>query len=219
MSKGLKKALIIISIFIVIIIGGGYFALKMFGEAFGAECEINNSWTVKEYEIIEYKCLGWAGPHYFPLDLKKNGKDFASSGYKMDSCNIRFEPNNGLYLILNICNGEITELKPQKKEIELQKVDSIIMISGTEPNKTRKLNRKKSEQFAKDWNKSKVSDYREGNLDSIFYPQYQYKIIVFEKENKRQFTAFNFLIADESNWTYYMTNDSDNEYLNRLWKE
>jgi hypothetical protein len=71
MSKGLKISLIIISILIALIISAEYFALKTVGEAFGADCEKNNTWTVDEYEIIEYKCLGWAGPHYYPIDLKK----------------------------------------------------------------------------------------------------------------------------------------------------
>ncbi|PQV44731.1 hypothetical protein CLV33_11810 [Jejuia pallidilutea] len=219
MSRGLKIALIIISILIVLILGGGYFALKTIGEAFGADCEISNTWTINEYEIIENKCLGWAGPHYYPLDLKKNGEYIASSGYKLDSCNFRFEPKNGQYLILNICDKEITELKSHKSEIDIEKVDSIIMVSGIDPNKRIKLNQNKTERFVKDWNKSKVSDYRDGILDSIFHPNYQYKLIVFENRKKKEFVTFNFLIADESNWTYYITNDSDKDYMNRLWNE
>ena len=93
------------------------------------------------------------------------------------------------------------------------------MVSGVESNKTKKLNRIKTERFIKDWNKSKVSDYRDGILDSIFHPNYQYKLKVFENGNKKEFVTFNFLIADESNWTYFIKNDSDRDYWNRLWNE
>ncbi|WGD34022.1 hypothetical protein [Olleya sp. YS] len=223
MNQGCKKTLIILSIVFGIILIGGFFiskkALNLFGEAYGADCEISYTWTINEYEIIENKCLGWAGPHYYPLDLKKNGEFIASSGYKFDSCNIRFEPKNGQYLIINVCDKKITEFKSQKTKIEIQKVDSIIIVSRIDPNKTKKLNRIKTERFIKDWNKSKVSDYRDGILDSIFHPTYQYKLKVFENGNKKEFVTFNFLIADESNWTYFITNDSDKDYMNRLWNE
>jgi hypothetical protein len=218
MNKGLKISLIVLSVLIVLITVAGYVALKIFGEAFGADCEKSSSWTIGQYEIQEYKCLGWAGPHYYQLHLYKDGKEIAENGYKLDSCSIRFNPTNDLYLCLNICNNKVSELRPRKKEIDLQKVDSIIMMSGIDSHKTKKMTKQNAERFIKDWNKSVVSDYREGNIDSLFYPNYQYKIIVFEKGDKKQFTAFNFLVGDDSNWIYYIAEDSDKEYFNRLWK-
>lgn len=120
MNKGLKITLIIVSIFILLIISIGYFALEMFGKAFGSDCKKNNSWSVKEYEVVEYICLGWAGPPYYPLYLNKNGKEIANNGHKQDSCIFTFKTYNDLYLKLNICHNEITKITPPKKEIELQ---------------------------------------------------------------------------------------------------
>lgn len=219
MNKGLKIALITISIFIILILSGPYIISKIISEAFGPDCEIHNTWIVKEYEIVEYKCLGWVGPHYFPLDLHKNGEYMTTNGVKLDSCNIRFTPKNGYHITLNTCNHQITELKAQKNKIDYQNVDSILLTSKINSNKTKKLNQIKTETFIKDWNNSKICDYREGSLDSIFHPNYHYKLNVFENGKKREFVTFNYLIVDQSNWTYYITNSSDTEYMNRLWNE
>ena len=213
-----RKIALIITLFLILFIGGGYFAIKIFSEAFGTDCKKNKSWTFNEYKIIEYECLGWAGPKYYPLYLNKNGKELANSGSKIDSCRFRFRPDMNLYLTLNICTGAIIELRPQKNEIDLNKIDSIVMYKNSNPIKKKKLDENKIKQFVNDWNKSEVSDYREGNLNSIF-SNYQYRIKVYKNDKVKEFVTYNHLIADETNWTYYITNYSNKNYMNQLWNE
>ena len=195
MSKKFKITLIIVAV----LIAGGYYMLKIFGEAFGADCEKSQNWTFKNYTIEEYKCLGWAGPPYYPLYLYKNGKEIMGTGHKLDSCTIRFISQKDLYLKFNICNNQVTELSPQKKLLELNQVDSIIMIN-IEQNKSKRLEKKDMRQFIQKWNKAPVFDFRDN--ENPFYPNSSYTLKVYVAGNLREFETGNFMIKDEDNWSY-----------------
>jgi hypothetical protein len=202
----------------VAILIGGYFALKTFGEAFGSDCDESKSWTVQEYTIQEYSCLGFAGPKYYPLDLYKNGKEIANNGFRKDSCIIKFNPKNDLYLYLNICDNSIKEIRPEKKQLYIESIDSI-QIFSKKLNKTKKLTEKQKNRIVNDWNKSEVLDYREKAYDSIFYPDFSYKIYVYDKQNRTEYITGNYLMSNKTKWTYIMSTKRNTEYFDEIWNE
>lgn len=140
MKKGLKITLIVISVLLVLVVVGGYLALGIFAEAFGTDCERSSSWTINEYKIQEYKCIGWAGPHYYPLYLYKDEKKISVGGYKIDPCTIRFIPSNDVYLKFNICDNTLVQLRPKKVPLAVAIIDSVI-IHRTEDDQFKKLSR------------------------------------------------------------------------------
>jgi len=217
MNKGFKITLIIISIIFIGLLIGGCFAVKTFGEAFGADCEKTESWTINEYRIQEYNCLGWAGPRYYPLYLFKNGKELPSKGYRLDSCLISFNPKNDLHLKFDICEKRIEQFKPNKKNIRLGSTDSIRMFSNV-LNKSKKLNSEKVNLFEKKWNSSNPRGFRE-NKDSIFYPDFHYEISVFENGIEKKFLTFNYLISDGTNWVYTLEDERNKKFFGELWNE
>jgi len=220
LRKKWKVLLWTIVTLVLLILVGGYFYLKILGEAFGADCEKSESWTIGEYKIQEYKCLGWAGPPYYPLDLFKNNKLIKHGGSRKDSCTIAFSAQNDLYLIFNLCNNQVTELQPNKVLLDLKTLDSILIYSNSE-RKVKKLDSDKIQKFVTDWNESKIRGYSQEPLDSAFYfyPAYQYKLTVFSKSQRREFYGYNYLILDNSNWKYEMDDFGKLEYFNKYWNE
>jgi hypothetical protein len=217
MNKGCKRTLIVISIIFATILICGYFTLKTFGEAFGEECDKTENWTIKEYRIQEYSCLGWAGPRYYPLYLFKNGKELPSTGYRTDSCLISFNPKKDLHLKFDICENRIERFEPNKKNIRLGSTDSIRMFSKT-LNKSKKLTSEKIKLFEKQWKLSKPRGFRE-DIDSVFYPDFQYKISVFKNGKEKEFLTFKYLINDRTNWVYTLEDEQDNAFFEELWNE
>jgi hypothetical protein len=127
MKRGLKITLIVVSALLLLLVAGGYMALRIFEGAFGADCKSSSSWTIDEYKIEEYKCLGWAGPYYYPLKLYRGNKKISEGGHKIDSCTIRFIPVNDVYLKFNICDNTVEELRPKKVPLVLDVIDSVII--------------------------------------------------------------------------------------------
>ena len=218
MNKGCKITLIIISVIFIGVLIGGYYFLNMLGEAFGAECEKTKKWTVQEYEIQEYRCLGWAGPPYYPLDIYKNGTEVANNVIKKDSCVVVFEKEIGLYIYLNRCDNSIQENRAKKNPISLKNIDSIQMLSK-KTNRIKKLNQEQTEKIVSDWNKSEVLDYRDEAFDSIYYPDFSYKIYIYQNQKKSVYITGNYLMADKSKWTYIMSEKRNKEYFNEIWNE
>ena len=217
MNRGSKITFIIILTILVLILIGGYFALKTFGEAFGEECNKTKNWTIQEYRIQEYSCLGWAGPKYYPLYLFKNGKEFPSAGYRIDSCLISFNVKKDLHLKFDICQKRIERFEANKENIRLGSTDSIRIFSNN-LNKSKKLTSEKIKLFEKQWNSSKPSGFRE-NKDSIFYPEFQYKISVFKNGKEKEFLTFNYLINDRTNWVYTLEDEQNSAFFDKLWNE
>lgn len=108
---------------ITILIVVAYFGIKYFWNNTSlTDCEqIDSTYKVGEYKIIKYSCLGPVGPVYYPLDLYKNGNKIASSGFQKDSCIIKFNPNNELYLYLNTCNNLIDGFRDRVKKNRIYK--------------------------------------------------------------------------------------------------
>ena len=101
MSTPFTKIVIGIGITLTVVLVGGYVALRVIGSAYSSECEKSESWSLKEYKIQEYKCLGWAGPPYYSIHLYKNENKIDEHGNKLDSCRIVFSPKKDLFIDLN----------------------------------------------------------------------------------------------------------------------
>jgi len=218
MNKGLKIILIIIAGVVTIIIGALYVTLYTIREAYGSDCENSRQWTVNTYTIQEEKCLGWAGPHYYPLSLIENGTAIANNGHQIDSCIIRFIPDNDLYIELNICSKQVTELRPKKIALP-SSIDSIIMYN-TKLKQSKKLTKEAESVFVHQWNKAQVHDFRDNN--NPFYPNTLYVIKVFSKTKVRKFETGNFMIKDEDHWSYnFLEGDEDTSVkkFDEFWNE
>ncbi|WP_418604101.1 hypothetical protein [Hwangdonia sp.] len=217
MNKGCKTTFIVILIILGVFLIGGYFAIKTLGKAFGPDCDKTESWAIQEYEIIKYSCLGWAGPRYYPLYLYKNGKELPSTGFKIDSCLISFNPQINLHIKFDICENRIERFEPMKKNILLSSIDSATIFSN-HLKESKKLAKEKVKSFVTEWNASNPRGFRE-NKDSIFYSDFQYKISVYENGKEIEFRTFNYLINDSTNWVYTLEDQKNEAFFDNLWKE
>jgi hypothetical protein len=180
------------------------------------KCEQIQEWKIENYKIIKSKCLGPAGPPYYPLGIYKGTKFFGDIGFQKDDCTITFQATSDLYSIFDICKNQLTEIKPDKKLIELSTVDSI-QIFSKDLNQNKRLSQDLVDKFIKDWNKSKPSDYRDKPVDSVFYPSYQYRLTVYSKSATTEFLGLNFLVSNKTKWTYYIDDSEDVDYFTKLW--
>jgi hypothetical protein len=191
-------------------------ALDSFGEAYGTKCEKTRNWVIGDYLIQEYECIGFVGPHFYPMDLFKDGERIDSYGFKSDTCKVSFDPNKDLHLEFDLCNGKIRKFKPNKKNLDLNIIDSIIVFSNDE-GKYKKLTTSKIEKFVKSWNFSEVRDFR-NNKDSIFHPKFHYKFSVHSNNKTTEFLTFNHLINDKTNWIYLIDDDKKDFYKD-IWND
>ncbi len=182
------------------------------------KCEEMESWEIEGYKIIRSKCLGPAGPHYYPISVYKDSKLLGENGFQKDSCITAFQARKDLYILFNVCQKSLAEIRPEKKEIKPSTVDSIQIYSNG-LNETKLLTKEQGEKFIGHWNKSKVCDYRNNHIDSIFFPTFQYKFTVFSRGGKREFLGAGFLISDRTHWTYYITDEEDTKFFYKLWRE
>ncbi len=113
MRKKFKIPLIVISLILISGLIGTYIFFNLFGKAFGSECSYTNEWNVQEYTIKEKKCLGWAGPHFYRVDLFKNDRKVDTDRFKTDSCQFVFYPRERIKLVLDICEKKVEKLKTE----------------------------------------------------------------------------------------------------------
>ena len=93
---------------LVLVVVGWYLLLHVVSEVFGLECDNNRKWEIGEYEIIEKKCIGFAGPHYYPVYLYRDGERIDQLTFIPDStCIIKFKPDTGDTLTFDICKKEM----------------------------------------------------------------------------------------------------------------
>lgn len=81
------------------------------------------------------------------------------------------------------------------------------------------LNGTQIKKIVSDWNSSDVLDYRDTAFDSIFYPDFSYKIYIYQKLKKTEFITGNYLMADQSRWTYIMSEEENIKYFDEIWGE
>jgi hypothetical protein len=102
----------VVSIFILVIVGWFLF-LHIVSEAFGEKCEKNREWKIENYVIVEKKCIGFAGPYYYPVYLYEDNVKLDQLLYINDSlCLVKFKPKESDTLTFDIC--ELKLIKNRK---------------------------------------------------------------------------------------------------------
>ena len=157
-------------------------------------------WEFGQYKLVYSSAIGPVGPHYNVYSVYKNGKFQSNSANKQsnDSCIVGYQEKRNYYIDFNICKNTSKILTPTKLIIN-NKIDSI-KISSSKFNHPKKLSKKASKNFIKQWNKSKTLGYQTtGN-------KYEYFIIVYSKNSQRHFKLFNNIITEDTKWSYLIKN-------------
>ncbi len=113
------------------------------------KCKQIQEWKIGEFRIVKSDCLGPAGPNYYPFSVYKGKRHLGSNGFQKDSCIITIQPEDDLYMVFNICDNSLSEIKPEKKEIDINEVDSITIFSN-QFKQTKPLSAKQIERFVRD---------------------------------------------------------------------
>jgi len=181
------------------------------------KCEFVKEWEVSNYKIIKSMCPDLVLAHYYTYDIYLNDKR-KGNVKQVDSCTFTWQADRDIYLTLNACDNTINEIKPIKKRLAINLIDSITIFSN-EQGKVKLLTVRQIETFVNDWNNSIVRNYYSNSLDSVFsiFPAFQYRLPVFEDEIKRQFYGYNYLILDDSKWQYGMSKNKKLEYFHNYW--
>lgn len=111
MKKFIFYALTIISITVVVLVVGYFIFMSVFVSAYKTDCKKHRQWKIGDYKVSEYKCLGWAGPHYYQFFLYKGGEKISVSGSKLDSCTVEFKLSEASSIKFNICNNRVIASK------------------------------------------------------------------------------------------------------------
>lgn len=74
------------------------------------------------------------------------------------------------------------EINANKNYLVLKNIDSIKIFSRKEKI-TNKLKEKQTRKIVSNWNNSEIFDYRDVPYDSIFYPDFNYKLFCISKWN------------------------------------
>lgn len=107
MNKWLKYLIGVLAVFVVLAGATCYFFLRKLGEAYKSECDTIHEWKIEGYTIVERRCIGWAGPPYYPSFLYKNGELIDQGVVGRDSCIFRFKINEKDILEFNVCDSTL----------------------------------------------------------------------------------------------------------------
>ncbi len=98
---------VIVSLAVVVIMGW-YLFIYIVSEAFGPKCEENRVWKIENYEIVEKRCIGFAGPYYYPVYLYEGNKEIDRLLFIEDSsCIVNFTTEAGDTLKFDICEMKL----------------------------------------------------------------------------------------------------------------
>ena len=86
MSKWVRFALGMVAFIVLICVFGWLIFTYTIGAMGTPTCSNHRVWKVGEYDIVEKQCLGFAGPHYYPVYLFKGGVEISMITYLEDSC-------------------------------------------------------------------------------------------------------------------------------------
>ena len=183
------------------------------------KCESVQEWEVGEYKIIKSKCPDLVLAYHYSYDVYKDNQR-QGNAIQIDTCIFGWQVTNESFIMLNSCDRSLNEIKATKKTLKLNTIDSVTIFSN-EHNELRRLSKSQIETFVNDWNNSKVRNYENISLDSVFstFPAYQYQVTVFEGETERNFFGYNYLILDSSKWLYKMNKDEKHDYFHSYWRQ
>lgn len=107
--KRWKVLLWVTGIFVIFVLAPLFLYYYLFLKNLGTECFDNQIWEIEEYQIIEKRCVGFAGPQFYSVYLYKNDeKIYEFQGSILDSvCVIEFKPESGKKLIFDICEKKL----------------------------------------------------------------------------------------------------------------
>mgnify|MGYP001000835984 FL=1 len=109
MSKGIRTVLwVLVSIVLIGVVGWKIFTYTI-GAMGTPKCSNHRVWKVGEYDIVEKQCLGFAGPHYYPVYLFKGGVEISMITYLEDSCEAMFVVGVGDTLVFDLCANRIVK--------------------------------------------------------------------------------------------------------------
>ena len=193
--------------------------LTLFSSCLGP-CETMEEWNVDTYTIKKQKCPDMVSKSYTNYSVYIGDEIQERTGARKDSCTITWQAKNDRFLTLNICENRVTEINPRKNLLDFKKIDSVLIYSNAK-GQFKQLTSEQIQKFTADWNKSKIRGYSEKQFDSAFhfFPAYQYKLTLFSESKKTEFYGYNYLILDNSNWKYEMSEFGDLEYFNGYWNE
>jgi hypothetical protein len=233
MKKRTKKILIwIFSVILILslsVIGG----LRYFFSSFKPTCETKDVWHIENYTIQHSRCIGPFGPHYSSFDIYKN-KDHISKAFKVsnDSCRLRARVRNDYYLDFNICKETLLIRKPDKRLIDIETIDSILIrpfdsvrlvrtdkkypeplydtvfIANFDSTVTKRLKTKEIKDFVNRWNKSKSNGFER------LVKNYDYLLIIYSNDSIRKIKSLNHFLTENELWSYESTKD---DFYDKLW--
>lgn len=208
MKNSLKKTkLIILSIFLIVI-GITVFYIYQFLQEIKAECELVDEFYIENYKIEKLRCLGYAGPHWYPFNLYKDGKEMEVTSIKFDSCRVEFVAHGSKdHYTFDKCQQSVEIQKPKKDIISLNQIDSAFM-KNLSINDEIKLNKKQIEYFTNKWNTSKVDGYSTDSL--LYYDPPDYSIQIFTQTDTLNFITGRFVIKNiNDSWTYNFLDEDE----------
>jgi hypothetical protein len=95
----------------VLAIAGWYLFLWFVSAAFQNKCETERTWKIEDYEIVEKRCIGFAGPHWYPIYLYQDSKEIDYVNSTIDSCSVKFTNELGDTLEFDLCDEELKRKK------------------------------------------------------------------------------------------------------------
>ncbi len=75
--------------------------------AFQTECETEKTWKIEDYEIVEKRCTGFAGPPWYPIYLYQDNTEIDYVNSKSDSCLVKFTNELGDTLEFDLCTEQL----------------------------------------------------------------------------------------------------------------
>ena len=101
-----KKILILIFLILsIIFLLLWNFYIQPFFKAVKEDCKENKIWKIENYKIIEKKCLGLAGPHFYPIYLYEQNEQISQGIYlKGSQCLIEFKIELNKKILFDKCN-------------------------------------------------------------------------------------------------------------------
>ena len=99
---------------IVLAVVGWYLLLWLVSAAFQNKCEVEKIWKIEDYEIIEKRCIGFAGPPWYPIYLYRDDIEIDYVNYKKNSCIVNFTNQIGDTLQFDLCNEKMKKKEKKK---------------------------------------------------------------------------------------------------------
>lgn len=107
MNHNLKVFIWTISILLIIGFFGWKIFVNIFSMSFSRKCEVTNTWEIENYNIEEKRCIGFAGPPFYPIYLYKKGIEIDYINHKSDSCIVQFTNEKGYTLEFDLCSEKL----------------------------------------------------------------------------------------------------------------